>query len=691
MMLSRIVLSRFRWRPNSQQFPERRSAAVVTGYPAGPAGISINGMLTSRGWWFLLFVLTLLAAGGVLALMPMPRDGLLLLGLVLALWFGWEWGNFAVQARLAVRNLELIRELRDDRGPVTTLWAGQAFAVRGRIRLGGSLPITHALVTDRPPAGAGPVEGELHFAGTLAAGAEVGWEYRVHCPSPGSLRFEGARVRLADPQGFFFFETFLRRPAVVAVLPKLVDAEARQRATKRFNLLPPPGIHRLRRPGSGSELLDLRDYRPGDPPKRIAWKASARRDKLITRELESEVPIRCTLFVDASDAVRLGPPGENALAGLTTIAATVAQAAAGNRDLVGLAVCDRLAADYVAPARSASHTIGLLRRLARTANLAPATEAAEVGPLVDRAYAFAADVYPDLLRPAVNRFPAWLPFFSPQPGWTMRRPPSREVWLRVVRTLGLAMTAAGVMVGLFLEDPAAAPIALATVLLGALVAVLGYVVWIPWAFFTRDRRRYAWRKKLASTLAVLYRHPPGALALFLEEDAACARELQRFLADHQVPYDVPLYDARGRYLFARPEKVGVLAKALLRAVGRGHDNELYVIMADLLELDEHLGPLLKAVRVARARHHTVMVVCPWPPGLPMPDAGADTGLPPPDISAADLVRRMAHARATRAWRTVRRAFGRMGVPVLNAAAGDPARLILLRMEQLRAVQGASRG
>ena len=31
---------------------------------------------------------------------------------------------------------------------------------------------------------------------------------------------------------------------------------------------------------SGSELLDLRDYIPGDAPKMIAWKASARRDRL---------------------------------------------------------------------------------------------------------------------------------------------------------------------------------------------------------------------------------------------------------------------------------------------------------------------------------------------------------------------------------------------------------------------------
>jgi len=116
------------------------------------------------------------------------------------------------------------------------------------------------------------------------------------------------------------------------------------------------------------------------------------------------------------------------------------------------------------------------------------------------------------------------------------------------------------------------------------------------------------------------------------------------------------------------------------------------VLADLLELEEHLGPLLKAVRVARSRHHTVLIVCPWPSSLPPHGAREpEAGLPPVGLPAADIVRRMAHARTDRAWRFVRRAFGRMRVPVLNATFGDPARLILLRLEQLRAVQGASRG
>ncbi|MEO7916769.1 MAG: DUF58 domain-containing protein, partial [Dokdonella sp.] len=38
--------------------------------------------------------------------------------------------------------------------------------------------------------------------------------------------------------------------------------------------------------GNDDEYSGLRDYRPSDPPRRIAWKASAHRDSLLTRESE---------------------------------------------------------------------------------------------------------------------------------------------------------------------------------------------------------------------------------------------------------------------------------------------------------------------------------------------------------------------------------------------------------------------
>src|SRR5262249_1039580 len=94
----------------------------------------------------------------------------------------------------------------------------------------------------------------------------------------------------------------------------------------------------------------------------------------------------------------------------------------------------------------------------------------------------------------------------------------------------------------------------------------------------------------------------GGLAALLEDDDLFSLHLSQFLAEHQVPCAVPLYDEQGRYLFALPDKVGVLARALLQAVSRGRDNELYVLLADLLELDASLAPLLQAVRVALGRH-----------------------------------------------------------------------------------------
>ena len=119
------------------------------------------------------------------------------------------------------------------------------------------------------------------------------------------------------------------------------------------------------------------------------------------------------------------------------------------------------------------------------------------------------------------------------------------------------------------------------------------------------------KEKKAAILSIQYGLAPGGLALLLEDDERFSLDLQRFLADHHVPYSLPLYDDSGRYLFVAPEKVEVLARGLLRAIGRGRDNELFVILADLLELSHELEPLLRAVKVALARHHQVMVICPW--------------------------------------------------------------------------------
>ena len=176
------------------------------------------------------------------------------------------------------------------------------------------------------------------------------------------------------------------------------------------------------------------------------------------------------------------------------------------------------------------------------------------------------------------------------------------------------------------------------------------------------------RKRLAALLAVHHDLGPGGLARLLEDEDQLSVHLQRFLAEHQVPFPLSLYDDKGRYLFASPEKVQTLSRNLLAAVGKGHDNELFVLLADLLELDDALDPLIRAVKVARARHHRILIVCPWPPGVPPPGERPRRRRQrrPGD---ADWLRNALldamFSRLYRAFRKLRRTFARLGVQVVS--------------------------
>jgi uncharacterized protein (DUF58 family) len=69
----------------------------------------------------------------------------------------------------------------------------------------------------------------------------------------------------------------------------------------RPSLRPPPlprsgrGDEGVARAGEGEQFHGLRKYRPGDPLKSIAWRTSARHDKLFTREHESPQQEACEL------------------------------------------------------------------------------------------------------------------------------------------------------------------------------------------------------------------------------------------------------------------------------------------------------------------------------------------------------------------------------------------------------------
>ncbi len=324
-------------------------------------------MLTSRALFFLTLAIGLLALG-----LCFHLHAVLLIGLTLIIWFLLQWVLFTIRSNVVCRKLAVDRQVRDEGGPVETLWPGKTFEVHVAVRSQSMISSPGAAITDWVPLGCRYLSGATRYQGLVEAGGIVRLVYQIRCEMAGRIRFEGIQIQLADFQGFFRHVAFLRAPIEHRVLPRLVNERGRPSAVRRYSLLPPPGLHPLRRPGSGSELLDLRDYIPGDPPRTIAWKLSARRDKLITKEFESEVPVRCTLFVDISHSVRLGAPGRNALALLIDVAAAVAQANSNARDMTGICLFDESTTTVVRPARNAAHLSHLLKILADAAGLSPA-------------------------------------------------------------------------------------------------------------------------------------------------------------------------------------------------------------------------------------------------------------------------------------------------------------------------------
>jgi hypothetical protein len=212
----------------------------------------------------------------------------------------------------------------------------------------------------------------------------------------------------------------------------------------------------------------------------------------------------------------------------------------------------------------------------------------------------------------------------------------------------------------------------------------------PWY---SDRMR---RKRLSALLAALDDAPMGTDARYLDDDDAFVERLQRFLAEHHRRYPIALFDDRGRYLFRSEGKIDVLSRSLLRSVAHGRDNELFVLLVDLFELQERLGPLTRAVRVAAARHHHVLVICPWLPGIPILDEKIDVAeraksLRSQALSAgfrgieAQLFRQAAEQYHS-AFQTLRHEFGKSGVLLVRARQHESVRLILNRLDRLRGVR-----
>ncbi len=119
----------------------------------------------------------------------------------------------------------------------------------------------------------------------------------VRCERRGDHVFGPGRLRSGDPVGLRERSApapgslhLIVYPKILAILPgQLVSRVLLGEQSARRELLEDP-----------SRAAGVREYRPGDPLRRVHWRASARTSSLLVREFDPTVSWRVALFVDLS-------------------------------------------------------------------------------------------------------------------------------------------------------------------------------------------------------------------------------------------------------------------------------------------------------------------------------------------------------------------------------------------------------
>ncbi|MFK7819863.1 MAG: DUF58 domain-containing protein [Planctomycetaceae bacterium] len=548
-------------------------------------------MLTNRGRW-----LVLLSVCGCALGIARYKELLAFASLTAVVWLIFEWLVFRWRVEVVCRSLEASRTI-NGQDSSSTLWMNRPAEIELTInsRVFGSLPFVQ--FHDFLSAGL-ETEDEAHVL-QCSLQNEVTHRYSLIPKAAGRYIMPGVCTRISDLHGLFYAQRFLPCSDSFRVMPSPLQADSIPPLTKSHNSLMPPGMHRFLRAGSGPELLELREYAPGDPPKSIAWKVSARKGSLMTRQYESEVPVRATLFVDCSAPARVGIPGHRAIDTAIATAATLAKSLMADRDPVGLVMYGDSKTSFVKHGAGERHLFRILDALANQSFIREAQSVPYSWRLLDKAWTVCDDLYPELLDPQVNQTPFFILPLRPH-----------------------------------------------------------------------LRRTFKRRLQMAAVLADIFELPADGNVRLAMDDAVMAKFLCQFLDRIGSPWMDAVYNAQGRNIAVGQGRLGVLADALTRSIATSRDNEVFVLIADLIDHHGSLGRLRDSIRMARARHHRVVVICPWP----APVSAEKLETLPDD--AIELTQRSEALRLENAAEQLRSELRRMQVPFAMATEGRSVRMVL---------------
>ena len=238
--------------------------------------------MTARGRLVLLFgvsVYLVAWAFGSKALYPLG------VGLVVLALAAWVW------MRLVRRPVRLLHT-----GRARDRFEGDDVPVQVEVELTrGGLPPAAVVLTERMSK-LGERVTRLEGSGSRRSN-----RYFLEALRRGRYELEQVTAVLEDPFGLARSEVELRARATILVYPRLVELD---RLFSGVGTSLPEGRRLLMRQTSGYDLHSVRDYQQGESLRRVHWRSTAKRARLMVKELEDAPRDEVAVVLDA----RAGTP-----------------------------------------------------------------------------------------------------------------------------------------------------------------------------------------------------------------------------------------------------------------------------------------------------------------------------------------------------------------------------------------------
>lgn len=567
-------------------------------------------MLTQRAIWMLLTAGVSLAAG-----ISVRHEPTSLMGLALLSWLGIEWVRFrwAIQ-RASAPAVRCRRRWFDAAAPdvsdrvTRVLQINQPMQVALELAPSPRLRGMRLWLEDVVPPGVS-AENSPRLVSDVGKGDELAWEYAFTPRRLGRLQWPGVEVRITDSMALFEHFAFVACSHEATVLPTIIRPQSTVSVLKKQNSQIVSGQHRYQRPGGSGELLSIRDYQPGDPPKTIAWKVSARLGRLMSCEYERETPVRSTIISDLSLYQFTGRPGPAAADRIVSMASSLARLLLSDRDPVASMVVNGDDCSWLPHGHGERQLTRMLHVLLAHVGRQTTPPGIVFEDLADVTWTSCRHRFPQLFEPRIN----------PQTGF-------------------FRLSSGG----------------------------------------SRIRRR----QQLAFALCQIQGEPLAGAHRLLEDRQEFSRACRQFLADYpsdRIPMDAP---AAHQLAVSRHRTLRTICRVLVEAVTRAKDNELFMIVAAQPVMLDEIEIWERAVKMARARFHRVMLLY----SDPMPES---LGIEDPDARRILLEQRRSAAQET--LQELRMKMNRLGATMAEFESPQLAHQVAAEIELLGSGRGRKAG